>query len=75
MFSLYITCEHCVLPDTSLLIIQECTCVLVCDDSEEVSSVAQEFFGYLFSSNREHLEHDVAAIFSRFIALLRNKLF
>ncbi|CDP20078.1 unnamed protein product [Coffea canephora] len=45
----------------------ECICVLVCDDSEEVSSVAQAFIGYLFSSNREHLEHDFDAIFSRLI--------
>ncbi|CDP08053.1 unnamed protein product [Coffea canephora] len=45
----------------------ECICVLVCDDSEEVSSVAQAFIGYLFSSNREHLEQDFDAIFSRLI--------
>ncbi|XP_071916387.1 uncharacterized protein [Coffea arabica] len=51
----------------SRLLLLECICVLVCDDSEEVSSAAQVFFGYLFSSNREHLEHDFDAIFSRLI--------
>nr|CAN74887.1 hypothetical protein VITISV_007255 [Vitis vinifera] len=48
--------------------ILECLCVLVCDDSEEVSAVAQGFLEYLFSSSdKHHIECDVAEIFSRLI--------
>lgn len=48
-------------------LLQECLCVLVVDDSEEVSAPAQEFIGYLFSSSaKHHVQHDIAEIFSRF---------
>ena len=51
----------------SLMLMQECLCGLVVDDSEEISTSAQEFMEYLFSaSGKHHVEHDVAAIFSRF---------
>lgn len=47
---------------------QECLCVLVCDDSEDVSAAAQESLEYLFSSSDKHvIEHDVAEIFNRFV--------
>lgn len=47
---------------------QECLCVLVCDDSEEVSSTAQIFLRSLFSSNKKHhVQCDFAEIFSRFM--------
>ncbi|RVW24030.1 hypothetical protein CK203_093046 [Vitis vinifera] len=51
-----------------MLQMQECLCVLVCDDSEEVSAAAQGFLEYLFSSSdKHHIECDVAEIFSRLI--------
>lgn len=54
-----------------MLQMQECLCVLVCDDSEEVSAVAQGFLEYLFSSSdKHHIECDVAEIFSRFVFAL-----
>ena len=54
-----------------LLQMQECLCVLVCDDSEEVSAAAQSFLEYLFSSSdKHHIERDFAEIFSRFVLLL-----
>ncbi|GFZ05787.1 ARM repeat superfamily protein [Actinidia rufa] len=49
--------------------LHECLCVLVCDDSQEVSSAAQVFLGYLFSSGRKHhIQYDFDEIFSRLIA-------
>ncbi|XP_062012029.1 uncharacterized protein LOC133728620 [Rosa rugosa] len=46
----------------------ECLCVLVIDDSEEVSAGAQEFLENLFSLvGKYQLEQDVAQIFSRLI--------
>ncbi|XP_057963630.1 uncharacterized protein LOC131154857 [Malania oleifera] len=55
----------------SRLMLLECLCVLVCDDSEEVSADAQKILEYLFlSTPKHHLEHDVAEIFSRFIEKL-----
>ncbi|XP_057461310.1 uncharacterized protein LOC130751695 [Actinidia eriantha] len=53
----------------SRLMLLECLCVLVCDDSQEVSSAAQVFLGYLFSSSRKHhIQYDFDEIFSRLIA-------
>lgn len=49
---------------------QETLCVLVVDDSEEVSAAAQEFLEYSFSSGKHQLEHDLAEIFHRFVCLL-----
>lgn len=47
---------------------QECLCVLVIDDAEEVSAGAQEFLESLFSLvGKCQLEQDVAQIFSRFV--------
>lgn len=47
---------------------QECLCVLVIDDVEEVSAGAQEFLESLFSLvGKYQLEQDVAQIFSRFV--------
>lgn len=51
----------------SLILMQECLCALVVDDSEEISAAAQDFMEYLFSASGKHyVEHDIAAIFSRF---------
>lgn len=45
---------------------QECLCIFVCDDCEDVSSDAQAFFGLLVSSKGKHqIEHDIAELFSR----------
>ncbi|KHF98245.1 TELO2-interacting 1 [Gossypium arboreum] len=50
---------------------KECLCALVVDDSEEISAAAQDFMEYLFSaSGKHHVEHDIAAIFSRLIEKL-----
>ncbi|OMO55316.1 hypothetical protein CCACVL1_27310 [Corchorus capsularis] len=55
----------------SKMMFLECLCVLVVDDSEEISAAAQEFMEYLFSGSQKlHVEHDVAAIFSRLIEKL-----
>ncbi|KAG7955252.1 hypothetical protein I3843_11G060800 [Carya illinoinensis] len=55
----------------SRLMLLECLCVLVVDDSEVVSVVAQEFLDYLFSlGGKLHSEYDVAEIFSRLIEKL-----
>ncbi|XVE98976.1 hypothetical protein REPUB_Repub03eG0156200 [Reevesia pubescens] len=57
--------------EKSKLMFLECLCVLVVDDSEEISAAAQEFMEYLFSASwKHHVEHDVAAIFSRLIEKL-----
>lgn len=46
---------------------QECLCVLVVDDSEEISASAQEFLRYLFSfGGIETVERDIAEMLSRF---------
>lgn len=45
---------------------QECLCILVCDDSEDVSLAAQAFFRYLHSSHgKHHIKHDFTQIFRR----------
>ncbi|KAI8007626.1 hypothetical protein LOK49_LG07G03659 [Camellia lanceoleosa] len=55
----------------SRLMLLECLCVLVCDESEDVSTAAQGFLGYLFSSSRKHhVQYDFAEIFSRLIEKL-----
>lgn len=53
-----------------VLHMQETLCILVVDDSEEVSAAAQEFLEYSFASRKDQLEHDVAEIFCRFVLLL-----
>ncbi|KAL0407126.1 UNVERIFIED_CONTAM: hypothetical protein Slati_4026500 [Sesamum latifolium] len=55
----------------SRLMLLECLCILVCDDSEDVSSYAQTFFRLLVSSRRKHqVEHDIAEVFSRLVEKL-----
>uniref|UniRef100_A0A5B6YNE8 TELO2-interacting protein 1 n=1 Tax=Davidia involucrata TaxID=16924 RepID=A0A5B6YNE8_DAVIN len=55
----------------SRVMLLECLCVLVCDDSEEVSKSAQALLRYLLSSSGKHLvENDLAEIFSRLIEKL-----
>lgn len=50
---------------------QESLCVLACDDSEEVSTASQLFFGHLLSSHRKlHVKHDVEEIFNRLLIVL-----
>ncbi|XP_018815607.2 uncharacterized protein LOC108987186 [Juglans regia] len=62
-------CSHTL--KESRLMLLECLCVLVVDDSEVVSVVAQEFLDYLFSlGGKIHSEYDVAEIFSRLIEKL-----
>ncbi|XP_056163180.1 uncharacterized protein LOC115689602 [Syzygium oleosum] len=58
------------LKDSKLLLL-ECLCVLVVDDSEEISASAQEFLRYLFSFGRiETVERDIAEMLSRLIEKL-----
>lgn len=55
----------------SRLMLLECLCVLVGDDSDEVSMPAQQFLNYLFSlSGKNYLERDVVEIFRRLIEKL-----
>ncbi|KAG8365251.1 hypothetical protein BUALT_Bualt18G0084800 [Buddleja alternifolia] len=54
----------------SRLMLLESLCVLVCDDSEEISSDAQAFFKFLVSSGKHHVERDIAEVFSRLIEKL-----
>ncbi|XP_021674719.2 uncharacterized protein LOC110660661 isoform X2 [Hevea brasiliensis] len=55
----------------SRLMLLECLCVLIVDDSEEVSAPAQEFIEYLFSSSgKHHVKRDITEIFSRLIEKL-----
>lgn len=45
---------------------QESLCVLACDDSEEVSSASQLFFGYLLTSHgKRQVKDDVREVFNR----------
>ncbi|CAK9165660.1 unnamed protein product [Ilex paraguariensis] len=61
----------CFTLEESRLMLLECLCVLVSDDSEEVSAPAQAFFGYLLSSSgKRHIENDIAVIFNRLIQKL-----
>ncbi|KAM3355689.1 TELO2-interacting protein 1 isoform X1 [Capsicum galapagoense] len=60
----------CVLKGSRLMLL-ESLCVLACDDSEEVSSASQLFFGHLLSSHEKlHIKHDVSEIFSRLVEKL-----
>ncbi|KAI4297078.1 hypothetical protein L6164_036986 [Bauhinia variegata] len=62
-------CQYTLLE--SRLMLLECLCALVVDDSEDVSATAQEFLGYLFSQIRKPLiERDAAEIFSRHVEKL-----
>ncbi|KAI3414905.1 uncharacterized protein J3R85_015707 [Psidium guajava] len=55
----------------SKLLLLECLCVLVVDESEEISSSAQEFLRYLFSFSRiETVECDIAEMLSRLLEKL-----
>ncbi|XP_059666693.1 uncharacterized protein LOC132312369 [Cornus florida] len=59
-------CSHTL--KESRIMLLECLCVLVCDDSEEVSKAAQVFLGYILSSSGKYLvENDVAKIYNRLI--------
>lgn len=50
---------------------QECLCVLVVDDYEDISTAAQEFLEYLFSPRgKHHVKLDVLDVFSRFLLYL-----
>lgn len=52
---------------------QECLLILVCDDSQEVSSVAQTFFGHMYLCNHR-MQSDITMIFSRYVARLLRTL-
>ncbi|XP_028787587.1 uncharacterized protein LOC114743543 [Neltuma alba] len=55
----------------SRLMLLECLCALVVDDSDDVSSTAQEYLEYLFSLNwKPLLEQDASEIFSRHVEKL-----
>ncbi|KAF5184034.1 Arm repeat superfamily protein [Thalictrum thalictroides] len=55
----------------SRLMMLECLCVLVCDDSEEVSIVAQEFLESFFMGNdKDLIQHEIAEIFNRLVEKL-----
>lgn len=55
-----------------LLIMQECLCVMVVEDNEEISAAAQKFLEYLFLySGKHYVKHDVSDIFGRFVLYLR----
>ncbi|XP_059277396.1 uncharacterized protein LOC132031442 isoform X1 [Lycium ferocissimum] len=60
----------CVLKGSRLMLLEN-LCVLACDDSAEVSSASQSFFGHLLSSHGKlHVKHDVAEIFNRLVEKL-----
>ncbi|CAH2067873.1 unnamed protein product [Thlaspi arvense] len=53
------------------LVMLECVCTLVVDDSDEVSAGAQEFLDHLFSEGAKyHVESDINKIFSRLLERL-----
>ncbi|PIA42784.1 hypothetical protein AQUCO_02000317v1 [Aquilegia coerulea] len=55
----------------SRLMLLECLCVLVCDDSEEVSVVAQEFLeSFFMGDDKDLIQHEIAEIFNRLIEKL-----
>lgn len=55
-----------------LLIMQECLCVMVVGDDEEISAAAQEFLECLFLYSGKHcVKFDVSDIFGRFVLFLR----
>ncbi|KDP40201.1 hypothetical protein JCGZ_02199 [Jatropha curcas] len=53
----------------SRLMLLECLCVLIVDDSEEVSAPAQECLEYLLNG-KHHVQRDIAEIFGRLIEKL-----
>lgn len=58
------------LDDFLFIMMQECVCTLVVDDSDEVSVAAQEFLDHLFSERAKyHVESDITKIFSRYYSL------
>ncbi|KAH9617362.1 hypothetical protein KSS87_016203 [Heliosperma pusillum] len=49
----------------------ECLCTLVCDDSREVCTAAQDFLGCLFSSpGKLNVQDDIAELFNRLLERL-----
>ncbi|KAL0732056.1 hypothetical protein Bca4012_028150 [Brassica carinata] len=53
------------------LVMLECVCTLVVDDSDEVSVAAQETLDHLFSQrSKYHVESDISKIFSRLLERL-----
>ncbi|XP_030527813.1 TELO2-interacting protein 1 homolog isoform X2 [Rhodamnia argentea] len=55
----------------SKLLLLECLCALVVDESEEISASAQEFLRYIFSFSRiETVERDIAEMLSRLLEKL-----
>ncbi|XP_042499486.1 uncharacterized protein LOC122077580 [Macadamia integrifolia] len=55
----------------SRLMLMECLCVLVCDNSEEVSMAAQEFLEFLFiSGEKDLMESEIAEMFGRLVEKL-----
>ncbi|KAJ0241840.1 hypothetical protein HA466_0211990 [Hirschfeldia incana] len=53
------------------LVMLECVCTLVVDDSNEVSAAAQETLDHLFSErSKYHVESDISKIFSRLLERL-----
>ncbi|KAF9617967.1 hypothetical protein IFM89_039260 [Coptis chinensis] len=62
-------CKHTL--KRSRLMMLECLCVLVCDDSEDVSVVAQDLLESFFKVGEKHLiEREIAEIFNRLIEKL-----
>ncbi|KAL9226053.1 hypothetical protein vseg_001907 [Gypsophila vaccaria] len=63
---LLLNCSHVL--KRSRLMLLECLCILVCDDSEEVSAAAQDFLGFLFSTLGKHtVQDDVAELLNRLL--------
>ncbi|KAK6133097.1 hypothetical protein DH2020_033136 [Rehmannia glutinosa] len=55
----------------SRLMLLECLCIFVCDDSEDVSSGARTIFRLLVQSKaKPQVEHDIAEVFSRLVEKL-----
>ncbi|KAL2897187.1 TELO2-interacting protein 1-like protein [Bienertia sinuspersici] len=55
----------------SRLMLMECLCFLVCDDSKDISMPAQTFLGFLFSSHGKYtIEDDLAELFNRILEKL-----
>ncbi|XP_058724171.1 uncharacterized protein LOC131595731 isoform X2 [Vicia villosa] len=55
----------------SRLMLLECLCALAVDESDDVSSTAQDFLGCLFSQSwKSRIEHDAAKIFIRHLEKL-----
>ncbi|CAN8233709.1 unnamed protein product [Cochlearia groenlandica] len=53
------------------LVMLECVCTLVVDESDEVSIAAQEFLDHLFSERAKyHVENDIIKIFSKLVEKL-----